>query len=68
MLSVSDAFVDILSVGEHAPGYISLGFPDPRQITPTPSTSPAPAAGPADTLAHGTVPPGDATPDMTDRL
>jgi superfamily II DNA or RNA helicase len=29
-----------------APGYTSLGFPDPRQITPTPSTSPAPAADP----------------------
>jgi hypothetical protein len=51
-----------------APGYISLGFPDPRQITPTPSTSPAPAADPADTLARGAVAPGDITPDMTDRL
>jgi hypothetical protein len=30
-----------------APGYTSLGFPDPRQITPTPSTSPAPTANPA---------------------
>ena len=35
-----------------APGYVSLGFPDPRQIDPTPSTSPALMAGPAEALAR----------------
>jgi superfamily II DNA or RNA helicase len=65
-----DAATGVLAatLAGRAPGYISLGFPDPRQITLTPSTSPAPAADPADTLARGPVAPGDVTPDMTDRL
>jgi hypothetical protein len=41
-----DAATGVLAatLAGRAPGYISLGFPDPRQITPTPSTRPAPAA------------------------
>jgi superfamily II DNA or RNA helicase len=38
-----------------APGYTSLGFPDPRQITPTPSASPAQAADPPGAPADATV-------------
>lgn len=50
-----------------APGYISLGFPDPRQVTPIPSTGPALVADPPCASARGAVAPADATPDITDK-
>jgi hypothetical protein len=31
------------SLAKRAPGYTSLGFPDPRRLTPTPSAPTAPA-------------------------
>jgi superfamily II DNA or RNA helicase len=50
-----------------APGYTSLGFPDPRRITPTPS-----AQSPANRVDYAQVsealPPEPIRPDMTDRL
>ncbi len=65
-----DAATGVLAatLAGRAPGYISLGFPDPRQVTATESASSVPAAEPADTLARGAVAPGDVTSDMTDRL
>ena len=50
-----------------APGYTSLGFPDPRRITPTPSAqSPVKRANHAQTPVA--KPPELTGPDMTDRL
>lgn len=50
-----------------APGYTSLGFPDPRRITPTPSAqSPVKRANHAQTFV--VQPPEPIRPDMTDRL
>ncbi|MGI9006554.1 MAG: DEAD/DEAH box helicase [Streptosporangiaceae bacterium] len=45
-----------------APAYTSLGFPDPRRITPTPSTSFAAAEGPQRAPAEAAMPPEDTTP------
>jgi superfamily II DNA or RNA helicase len=50
-----------------APGYTSLGFPDPRRIAPTPSASFP--QDPVSCAIPGGVPPELAgPPDMTDRL
>jgi hypothetical protein len=46
------------SLAGRAPGYTSLGFPDPRRIAPTPSA----------TSVHVARPPELVGPDMTDRL
>ena len=51
-----------------APGYTSLGFPDPRQITPIPSASFAPTADPPRAPADAAGAPEGTTLDMTDRL
>ena len=55
------------TLARRAPGYTSLGFPDPRRITPTPS-----AQSPANRVNHAQVrvalPPEPIRPDMTDRL
>lgn len=50
-----------------APGYTSLGFPDPRRITPTPGTSLIPADDSRRVAPGVAAPPEGAVPDMTDR-
>jgi superfamily II DNA or RNA helicase len=54
------------SMAGRAPGYTSLGFPDPRRLTPTPSASVASGAEPGP--SPGARPPQLKGPDMTDRL
>ena len=49
-------------------GYTSLGFPDPRQITPIPSASFAPTADPPGNPADAAGALEGTTLDMTDRL
>ena len=44
-----------------APGYISLGFADPRRITPTPSTGFAAAEGPQRAPVEAAMPPEGTT-------
>jgi len=51
-----------------APGYTGLGFPDPRRITPTPSTGFAAAEDPQRAPAEVAMPSEGTAPDMTDRL
>jgi superfamily II DNA or RNA helicase len=53
-----DTGVLAATLAGRAPGYATLGFPDPRRITPTPT----PTLDPPDARADATAPPADTRP------